>query len=284
MAHFEIVRGCQLRCVGCPNSVTQPKVARISVDDFAACLANINVRAIRKLRLFNYGEALLHRELPELLRVITRQKWRAWNVEISTNAQFAHWPTFEQALATGVLTRLSVSCDGDGTPESYEALRPPSRWETLIEFLERTREIRDRVHPKLDLMTRTICDGPEAQERWRSVLEPRGWRPEYRSWLPNPGSPLERANPSEPGQGLCLFQRDSHQLYVDFDGMVVPCCAYPRAAELGSLKHHRLSEILASDTRRDFRAALAARSPASGICATCAYGSPATDALAIRLD
>lgn len=42
-------------------------------------------------------------------------------------------------LRLEVLTRLVVSCDGDGTPESYERLRPPSRWERLIEFLERAK-------------------------------------------------------------------------------------------------------------------------------------------------
>jgi radical SAM protein with 4Fe4S-binding SPASM domain len=102
--------------------------------------------------------------------------------------------------------------------------------------------------------------------------------------MPQPGSLRELANPSEPGQGLCVFQSYGHQLYVDFDGTVVPCCAHPRAAELGSLKHHRLSEILASDTRRAFRTALAARTPDSGICATCAWGSSTTDALATRWD
>ncbi len=284
ITHFEIVSGCQLRCVGCPNSILQPKVQRISVSDFAACLANIDVKAIRLLRLFLYGEALLHRELPELLRQIPKQTWRAQQVEISTNAQFAHWPTFEEALATGIPTRLVVSCDGDGTPESYEALRPPSRWSTLIQFLDRTREIRDRVNPKLELMTRTICDDPVEQQRWRDVLEPRGWKPEFRGWLSLPDSEREIANPNKPGEGLCIFQQRSGLLYVDSDGTMVPCCAYPRAAELGNLKTHRLSEILASDTLHDFRTALAARDSSVPVCAKCPWGSGPTDEGANYLD
>jgi hypothetical protein len=35
--HFDIVHGCQLRCTGCPNSTLQPKIKRISVEDFNAC-------------------------------------------------------------------------------------------------------------------------------------------------------------------------------------------------------------------------------------------------------
>ena len=267
--HFDVVRGCQLRCIGCANSVLQPNVERIAVADFAACLANIDVKAIKTFRMFNYGEALLHRQLPALLELLPRQKWQVQNVEISTNAQFAHWPTFEAALATRVLTRLVVSCDGDGTPESYEALRPPSRWKVLLQFLARAKEVRDRVHPELELITRTVCEDPVGQARWRQLLEPHGWRPEFHGWFDNPDTVRTNAMTVTPGKGICEFQSTTALLYVDADGSVVPCCAHSGAAILGSLKNNRLSEILASETRRAFRAALAVRDPSLRICAAC---------------
>ena len=65
--HFDIVHGCQLRCVGCPNSTLEPKIQRIAVDDFAKCLANIDVERIHTLRLFNYGEPLLHKQLASIV-------------------------------------------------------------------------------------------------------------------------------------------------------------------------------------------------------------------------
>jgi hypothetical protein len=36
--HFDIVQGCQLRCLGCPNSTLQPKIKRMSREDFERCL------------------------------------------------------------------------------------------------------------------------------------------------------------------------------------------------------------------------------------------------------
>ncbi len=167
--HFEIVRGCQLRCVGCPNSTLQPKVRRIEPADFDACLGNIDVRHIEYLRLFNFGEPLLHRELSALLECIPRQSWSVGRLEVSTNAQFVDWPDLEEAIKLRVLDNLSVSCDGDGTPEDYERLRPPSKWEKMIEFLERAKELRDRHDPSLTLMTRTVCVDPQAQARWRQL-------------------------------------------------------------------------------------------------------------------
>ena len=269
--HFDIVRGCQLRCIGCPIATLQPPISRIDIDTFDRCLGNIDVRLIGLLRLFNFGEPLLHRDLPGLLDVIPKQNWKAQNVEISTNAQYTDWPSFEAALATRVLTRLVVSCDGDGTPESYEAHRPPARWSVLLAFLERARAIRDHVHPKLHLMTRTICNNAEGQARWRSVLEPRGWSPEFRDWIALPESPRSRAEPPPPGRGICLFQTGATHIYIDADGNVVPCCAHPGAAILGSLQHNRLSEILIGEQRKSFLAALAVRDPSLKVCSACAY-------------
>src|SRR5262245_22516568 len=96
-AHFDIVKGCQLRCVGCPNSTLQPEVKRIEVADFDACLRNIDVTHIGYLRLFSFGEPLLHRDLAGILECLPRQSWRVHGVEISTNGQFANWADLENA-------------------------------------------------------------------------------------------------------------------------------------------------------------------------------------------
>lgn len=234
--HFEIVKGCQLRCVGCPISTLQPKVERIAPEDFDACLRNVDVQHVRFLRLFNYGEPLLHRNLAQIVSLIPRQAWTVSEVEISTNAQFVYWSDLEEAFRTQVLTDLAVSCDGDGTPEQYEALRPPSRWEKLIEFLERARELRDRYHPKLRLITRTICTDPVAQQRWRQVLEPRGWTPEFRAWLYLPESATNMTGREiRAPRRICSFQSVNGRLYVDWEGTVIPCCAHPKAGVLGNL-------------------------------------------------
>jgi len=142
--HIDIVHGCQLRCVGCPNSTLLPKISRISVEDFRACLGNVDVERVHTLRLFNFGEPLLHKHLAEIVAVIPQQSFKTSIVEISTNAQRVDWQDFENTLKQEVVNRLVVSCDGDGTPSEYERLRPPSKWSHLIEFLERARVLRDR--------------------------------------------------------------------------------------------------------------------------------------------
>jgi radical SAM protein with 4Fe4S-binding SPASM domain len=283
---IDIVHGCQLRCVGCPNSTIMDKVRRIDVADFRKCIENVDVDFIQYLRLFNFGEPLLHEDLTGILEALRDQPWRADILEISTNAQFCNWEDFASALRVGMLNRLVVSCDGDGTPQQYEALRPPSKWEKLIDFLQRARELRDKFAPDLELVTRTIVENTQSMNRWREVLEPLGWQPEFRDWkvLPEARDNMTGRDVIVP-MDVCTFVAPSsrfheryhgevNQLYVDASGIVVPCCAHPKAADLGSLMNQRASELLSSPKRSAFIRQLEKDRSAIPICNKCEFGPP----------
>jgi radical SAM protein with 4Fe4S-binding SPASM domain len=284
-AHLDIVHGCQLRCLGCPNSTLQPKIKRIAVADFRTCLANIDVERIHLLRLFNFGEPLLHKQLSTLVAAIPQQRWSTEIVEISTNAQQVYWDDFELTLKQNVITRLAVSCDGDGSAAEYERLRPPSKWEKFIEFLERTRELRDRWSPKLELITRSVVENRDAMARWREVLEPRGWAPEFRSWMALPESVENMTHRKiESPKGACVFLAEPEEytshpwrgeirlLYMDADGTVVPCCIHPRAGVFGNLMKQKYSEILRGELRARFKQMMTENRAAMPICNQCEMG------------
>lgn len=266
---FDVVHGCQLRCVGCPNSLLKPKVDRISIADFDRCLRNLDVKKIGLFRLFKFGEPLLHPDLAGLLARIPEQSWQARQVEISTNAQTVDWDAFEAAIRAGVLTRLVVSCDGDGTAEDYERLRPPGRWSRLMDFLSRAREVRDRLDPGVALITRTICTDPAGQARWRDILGPLGWTPQFRPWLPLPDAVRLEANPPRSGQGLCFFLENRAFLGVDWDGSVVPCCMHPGAPVIGNLKEQRYSQIVMGAARRKLMDDLVTDRGRIPVCSAC---------------
>lgn len=283
--HFDIVHGCQLRCVGCPNSTLKPKVYSISIEDFRQCLNNIDVERIHTFRLFNFGEPLLHRELAGIVAEIPKQRWKVSIVEVSTNGQWVDWVEFEKMIKLEVVNKLVVSCDGDGTPESYEQLRPPSKWEIFVEFLERTRYLRDRWAPAMQLWTRTIIQTSSDAQRWESFLRPRGWIPEFRRWMFLPESQKDMTGrPRKIPSGACLFFADAREftshpwfgeinlLYVDADGTVVPCCMHPRAGELGNLKNQKYSEILKGEARQKIKEMMEFNRHKMPICGTCDVG------------
>jgi radical SAM protein with 4Fe4S-binding SPASM domain len=272
--HFDIVGSCQLRCVGCPNSTLVKPVTYIEPSVFAACLRNIDVAHVDVFRLFNYGEPLLHPNLPAIFDALAAAPFTIRHLELSTNAQFARWDQLEDVLHRRGLNRLVASCDGDGTPGSYERMRPPARWQKLVAFLTRARELRDRLCPEMELMTRTVIFDDTDMARWRSVLEPLGWRPEFRRWITLvDGAENLSGHSVRPGKGKCAFVGPLAQLYVDETGTVVPCCAHPGAANLGSLRTTRWSEILDGNVRAAFLDKLENDRASLETCATCEFGA-----------
>lgn len=272
---IDVVHGCQLRCIGCPNSTINPSVWAISLEDFQQILDNIDVGSVGLFRLFNFGEPLFHRDLAGILNLI--KEWRktipVGLVEISTNAQYHNYTSLFPAFDTGQLDRLSVSCDGDATPESYERLRPPGKWATLIEFLETVADYVRSRNLSIKLITRTICAEPAHQRAWASLLRPLGWEPEFRDWLLLPESQLaadENFRKAHlPGVGICSFLRAS-TLYVDASGDVVPCCVHPAVTTLGNLKETPFSKIYAG-LRASFAASLAEERTLHPICSQCQF-------------
>jgi radical SAM protein with 4Fe4S-binding SPASM domain len=283
--HFDIVHGCQLRCVGCPNSTLEPKIHRIAIDEFSRCLANIDVERIHTLRLYNYGEPLLHKKLASIVAEIPRQRWKVSVVEISTNAQWVDWDEFEEAIKQEVITKLVVSCDGDGSPHEYERLRPPSKWEKLLEFLEKAAYLRDRWAPAMQLWTRTVIRSKEDARRWESLLGPRGWTPEFRRWMALPQAQENMTGrPVIVPRGPCMFLAEASEftsnpwfgeknlLYVDADGTVVPCCVHPKAGVLGNLMTQKYSEILYGEARRRMKETMSKNRSAMSVCGSCDVG------------
>jgi radical SAM protein with 4Fe4S-binding SPASM domain len=285
MFHIDIVHGCQLQCIGCPNATLLDKVKRVDVQHFSKILANVDVEHIHTLRLFNFGEPLLHRQLDKIVAEIPKQKWKASFVELSTNAQYVDWKNFEEMLKLQVVNKIAVSCDGDGSKEKYERLRPPAQMEKLMYFLEKTKELCEKWSPATELITRTIIETEQDKQNWLDILTPLGWTPEFRKWMILPES---KENPSnrqlQSVKGSCFFMADasafkSHSwhgqinlLYVDYDGTVVPCCFHPKAGVFGNLSEQKFSEILSSQQRLDFKNSMDTARETLPICSQCEVG------------
>jgi len=267
---FDVVHGCQLRCIGCPNSTIKPKIYHITIDDYIRCMNNVDVSHIKVFRFFNFGEALLHPNLPVLVNQIRSFSFKVKKVEMSTNAQNYNFEHLKEMLKGRQLDILAVSCDGDGSPEDYERIRTPAKWEKLVEFLRKTGELRDKYHPDLKLLTRTICGTRKGQEKWKNLVKPYGWTPQFREWLELPQSNRTLEKNSSARNGLCHYLKyNEYYCYVDADGVVVPCCLHPKAFVLGNLKEQRLSEILLGETRLKFQKKLTKNRDSLPICSKC---------------
>lgn len=238
---MDVVHGCQLRCVGCPNStLNRGPIQFITPEFFNKCLSNVDVDYIRIFRTFVFGEPMLHPELSDVLAEIPKQKFKVQEVELSTNAQ--KLSNLLEIVRQGIVTRLVISADGNGTPEDYERLRPPATWERLMEFLVLSSHYRHKYNPSLKIITRNICSTKDGMHRWKKILLPLGIKPGFRVMRKDPDSLYAQGKKIRSIKGACECLRRS-RFYVDADGTVIPCCAHPRAAVLGNLAVSKYSEI-----------------------------------------
>ena len=85
--------------------------------------------------------------------------------------------------------------------------------------------------------------------------------------------------------GICTFVAPSdrfnhryfgelNQLYIDWDGTVVPCCVHPKAGELGSLRDTPYSLLVNSQQRQAFLSEMERDRASMSVCGQCEYGPP----------
>lgn len=71
---IEVINICSLECTYCPHPIQQRKKGLMSLDTFKQCVALFKSSMNRNtLRLHNFGEVLLHPELPTFLRYAAGQ-------------------------------------------------------------------------------------------------------------------------------------------------------------------------------------------------------------------
>lgn len=269
---IDIVRGCQLRCVGCPISGLRTKIEYMPVERFQKILSNINVSKIELLRLFNFGEPMLHPELVKLVRQIPRHfKGIVDEVELSTNAQVLRPSDIRKIMHDGIVTRIAVSCDGDGTPEEFERLRPPAKFDKLMEFVRFVGLEKRRTQSNIELVTRTVLTGTGPDRiRWRRLMRPHGFEPLFRGRFQLSNSVDFHRPDTIPG-GLCRFLSGAKgkRLYVDVDGTVVPCCRHPRAFAMGNILDVPFKQLITTKTYRTKVEDLRLNRGSIPICAEC---------------
>lgn len=267
---FDIVSGCQLRCIGCPNSTLKRPIEKIQVKDFEACLSNLDVKIVKSFRLFNFGEPLLHDDVPGILAAIKRQRFHTKRIEITTNAQHHDFAQLEEIFKSRLLGKLFVSCDGDGAAAEYERQRPPAKWEKLLEFLAKASEFRNKYSPHTTLETHTICETEEGQKRWHAILDPLGFVPGFRGrWNMPDASDFDPALPRVVPNHPCIYLA-THRLYVNADGSVGTCCQHPQVLTLGNLKVQTYSEIYTGRPRTHLKDLHKKNRRLHPVCGNCA--------------
>lgn len=265
---IDVVGGCQLKCVGCPNSTLDRKIRFTSPEDFNRYLSHVNVSRIEFLKLYNFGEITLHPNLRGIFAQIRRQKWIAKHVEVSTNGQIVDGEKLEAIFSSRLVTRFGVSCDGEGSPEEYEELRYGAKWSKFIDFLVLAKKMQEEHSPKTKMFLKIICTGNKS--KWESLARGFGYAIQWSVWAKPPDAIRFLDADIRKVLGVCSHVRSTRvRCYVDWDGSVVPCCCHPKAAVFGSLKTQKFTDIYIGSKRKAFIRKLKRDRTAYHACGRC---------------
>jgi radical SAM protein with 4Fe4S-binding SPASM domain len=170
---------CNLRCIMCWQTSAREsnrqkyKVVNMPREALLQILRSNGIKSAT-ISVVGGGEPFLYPYIQDLLVEAPNNSKR---LMIMTNGTLLHqnptlWEMAEEAPIT-----LMFSIDA-ATPETYEKVRPPAKWSTLIRNIERFIEVRER-NPRLDLTTSFVVLQQNLDELLPFMKLNAQWKSEY---------------------------------------------------------------------------------------------------------
>jgi MoaA/NifB/PqqE/SkfB family radical SAM enzyme len=141
-AYIEPTLACNLRCPACPTGLQlglRPS-ANIKWDLFKSAIDEIG-DYVFSLYMYNWGEPLLHRQTPEMIRYA---KDKDMNIILSTNLSLKLSDEYIERLVQSGLDKIIVSLDGT-TEQTYSKYRLRGEFQLVRENMARIHEAKKRL-------------------------------------------------------------------------------------------------------------------------------------------
>ena len=266
---LDITRECNLRCVMCPQSKgLKPLSPKMPLDLFKRIIDDV-CESRPLVKLYMTGEPLLHEDLFEMIDYASAAGCRTG---VHTNGTLLTADVSERILSSG-LSFLSFSFDGC-SPQVYEQLRPPAKFEQVESNIHRYLDLRrrgDGPHTSIEIIRMRETDGllQSFRDRWTGSGVDEVRVVEYMTWHGLVEDRRVETPPQDDGYKPCAapFQ----YACILSDGTVVPCCLDINARmPLGNVTDRRFREIwTGGDYRRLRLAMLTGTLPGDSICDRC---------------
>ncbi len=268
--YIEPTNACNCHCVICPRRFMRRAVGFMPFPLFRDLVGQIAALGPSEIRLFNFGEPLLH---PQLAGMIALCRRHDLPVQFQTNGIHLTEPVLRRLFETG-LDYLGVSVNGL-TAAEYEQIRPGFSFAAVQENVRRARslaaELRAPLHIHINAQIlksekdRRLKDIETYVQSWSGIAD--SLSVSGLSLFPGieypAGGRLHTADLShlprrDDAQVRCTEPFD--RLIVKWDGRVTACCAdYDARFVVGDLQTQRLADVWNSPLLNRLRLALRER-------------------------
>ncbi len=268
---LDIHRGCNLRCIMCPQSKgLRPRPTSMTLEMFRGIVDEVcETRPL--IRLYLSGEPLLH---DGLLEMIEYAGARDCETAVHTNATLLTQEMSEKLLSSR-LTYLSFSFDGCSA-EVYERLRPPAKFAEVESNIRRYLDLRRQggrggPYTAIEIIRMRETDEllHDFVNRWETSGIDDVRIAAYMAWHGLVEDRRVEGAPDGAGYNPCAAPF-AHGCILS-DGTVVPCCLDVNGEmPLGNVTDKKFRDIWMDDGYRRLRLAMLTGTVSPGcICDSC---------------
>ena len=267
---LDITSICNLRCIMCPQAKGLAKrQAKMPIETFKGIIDGV-CENHPQIKLYLSGEPLLHDNLFDMIEYASAKRCQT---EIHTNATLLTEEISKRLLSSS-LTFITFSFDGC-SPEIYEQLRPPAKFEKVKSNIKRYLDLRRKgggcgPHTTVEIirMKDTKSQIQEFVGEWKTSGVDSVNITDYMTWL---GSVNDSRVENFPNHGYRPCGEPFNHGCILSDGTVVPCCMDVNGKmPLGNINEASFREIWLGDEYSRLRAQMLANSiPMGSICDGC---------------
>lgn len=280
IVYIEPTNACNCNCSICPRQNMRREIGMMKMLTFTTIVDEVAPWR-PELRLFNFGEPLMHPGLGEMIRYA---KLRGLAANFQTNGVLLDDNRSIALLESGV-TYVGVSVNGL-TESEYESIRPGCRLDDIRENVRHLRETAARMGISVHIHINAQILADESNSR-------RGDMERYiRYWEGIPdtlsvsgislfdniavmktgiSSKISQSSLPRKDQANIVCTEPFDRLVIKWDGRITPCCAdYDARLVLGQIGNQTLEEVWRGRTMADLRRMIEQKKyDSSELCRSC---------------
>ena len=170
---IEVTNACNLRCIMCHRQAMNREVGFMDFDLFKECARQGIEMGVKMIVPFNYGEALLHPNLVDMVEYIKAQS-KETMVKINTNGMLLT-KEYARALIRAGIDEITFSLEGC-TKETHEKIAVGSNYERVLTNLLNLIDVKKengtpRVRICMVRMEETVSEMKQLINRWHPVVD-----------------------------------------------------------------------------------------------------------------
>jgi len=291
---IEPTNACNLRCPLCPTGrgTLGRKTTFLPLGLFKQCIDELGA-SLLEVNVSNYGEPMMHKELPEMVAYAKANAPGA-KVVIGCNAHFLNDESAPRLVESG-LDLIYISFDGVDQ-ETYEKYRVRGHFEKVVagvKALLAAREALGRTNPFVELQFLVMKHNEHQMDAFRTMAHELGvdrriikpvsfnvadWddadtRATYGEFFPDNEDYRVYRHEGDSWHWkkdeLAFCTAAWRSITVLADGSIVPCCRDPRGVYTMGNVADGVLEVWNGERYQKFRKAMAERRDKMAICKVC---------------